>query len=348
LVIDVDTWMTAHDYHRSHHQLHLLTLHGSGVASGLGLRPTDPPSDSLIVEPGVAIDAAGNVIIVPTRQRLAIESGDRTTFVTLDYVESLPTSVAVNGHEGRGRMVEDYRIRLAAEQPAPPALEIGRVRTKGASPTISAASQPLSPGANEIDLRFRPELYPQAATELSVTLVVVGAEDALDPRHLGGLYNLLRELRRFGVRPLLSTASGSDIPAADLLYVTAAGDSAIDAKTVAAIAAQLKRGTWLFVDACGPGVAFVEGLKSFGGGKRSCSETEAKVLNVAYTFGSAPSGASTTHEFSWGPKAIISPRDFGCAWAAGRADQPLQRDQIRSALEFGVNVALSATGARAE
>src|SRR3990170_3852397 len=90
LVIDVDTWATAHDYHRRHHQLHLLTLHGSGIAHGLEVLPTVPSSDTVVVEPGIAIDRAGDVIIVPERQRVTVEEGEHTVYIVLDYVESLP------------------------------------------------------------------------------------------------------------------------------------------------------------------------------------------------------------------------------------------------------------------
>lgn len=345
LVIDVDTWMTAHDYHRRHQQLHLLTLHGSGIACGLEVRPSEPPSDTLIVEPGLAIDDAGNVIIVPERQRVTIEAADSTTYVVLDYVESLPPAAATNGQENRGRTVEDFRLRLATEEPSPPAVELARVRTTSARPLVLVTpGNQSSPGAHELDFRFRPVSYPRAPTTIAITVVSRSAD--LDPHHTEGLHNLVRELRRMGIRPVLSAPGGADLPASDLLYVTGTGEEAVDSKTLAAIGAQLKGGAWLFADACGPGVGFIEALKGFGGGKKQSAATEAKVLNAGFTFGAAPNGASTTHEISWGENALLSPRDYGCAWAGGHGGQPLSREQIRSALEFGVNVALAALNSR--
>src|ERR1051326_4268039 len=92
LVIDVDTWATAHDYHRHQQELHLLSLHGSGVAYGLEVLPTDPPSETVVVEAGVAIDPFGHVIVLPERQLLTLAERDGLSFIAVDYVESIPTA----------------------------------------------------------------------------------------------------------------------------------------------------------------------------------------------------------------------------------------------------------------
>ncbi|HWO72522.1 MAG TPA: hypothetical protein VNN21_03100, partial [Dehalococcoidia bacterium] len=167
LVVDVDTWATAHDYHCRHQQLHLLALHGAGVAYGLDVLPTDPPSDTVVVEPGVAIDEFGNVVIVPERQRVGLGGESELAYIVLDYVESLPTPGRANQHEERGRVVEDFRLRVLSSLPESPALELARVQVKpGGSPIVNPAN-PWLPAANEIDSRFRPRAYPRVAQDLS-------------------------------------------------------------------------------------------------------------------------------------------------------------------------------------
>jgi hypothetical protein len=344
LVIDVDTWATAHDYHRRHHQLHLLTLHGSGIASGLDVVPTDPPSEALVIEAGVAIDDGGNVIVVPEAQRVTLEAKAHTQFIVLDYIESLPPTAGVNGTETRGRMVEDFRLRVLAALPESHALELGRVRVApGEKLAFTAAANPAATGDNEIDGRFRPLLHPRAPARLSVGLIVAGGLDSMDATHLRGFTNLMREMRARGVVGTLVGGGDDEAPQADMLYVTGKGSAGLAKPVVDGIGEQLKRGAWLFADACGPGTELIEALKpALKDDKKSAAETEARVLNATYVFGEAPKGASSTQELIWGRRAVVSPRDFGCAWSGRHGNQTLTREQIRSALEFGVNVAVCA------
>ena len=343
LVIDVDTWATAHDYHRQHQQLHLLSLHGSGISYGLEVLPTDPPSDSLIVEPGAAIDPVGNVIVVPERQRVTPDTGKGTVYVVLDYVESM--APAVNQQDSRGRLLEDFRLRCLREPPKSPSLELARCQASGSSEvsTVSPAN-PWSPGPDEIDSRFRFYSRPQAPKGLTVGLVVSGSADALDPEHLRGFHYFLREMGSCGLRPVLAQTPGNDVPEADLLYVTGKGGAAPAAALVKALAAQLKSGTWLFADSCGPGSEFAQGLgTAIKQGGTVAKDTEARLLGAHFIFGAPPSGAYDSPKIIWGGNTIISLRDYGCAWAGRHDGTALPREQIRSALEFGMNAAICAS-----
>ena len=68
-------------------------LHGWGVVCGLAVEPTLPPSDMVVVQPGVALDCCGREIVLmePTNLRVAGE-GSRienpgTVFVVIEYGE---------------------------------------------------------------------------------------------------------------------------------------------------------------------------------------------------------------------------------------------------------------------
>jgi hypothetical protein len=205
---------------------------------------------------------------------------------------------------------------------------------------VTAARRAAMPEQNEIDLRFRPMAQSRAATAIRIALVVVGQEAALEASHLVGVNNWLREVSATGMRyTLLAGAAG--IPQADLLYVTGDATAKPSAAIVKAIREQVAHGAWLFVDACGPGTELIEGMKTIVAGDRDHG-TEALALSNPFVFGQAPPGASTTKEIIWGERAVVSPRDFGCAWAGRRGDQPLAREHIRNALEFGVNLAVCA------
>ncbi len=66
------------------------------------------------------------------------------------------------------------------------------------------------------------------------------------------------------------------------------------------------------------------------------------MLGSRYVFGSAPPGAFPTNQIVWGQRSVLSPRDYGCAWAGKRGEHAFQREVIRAALEFGVNAAYCA------
>jgi hypothetical protein len=345
LIVDVDTWSTAHDYHRHHHQLHLLTLHGCGIAHGLEVLPTDPPSDTVVVEHGVGIDRLGNVIILPERQRLSLEAKEGTLYLSLDYVESVPPGTSTNQAGNRGRVVEDFRLRVLSVPPELPALELARVQMgSSAKADVTSPSNPWSPGPNEIDSRFRLRVQPQACTDVHVGLLVCGSAEELDPNHLKGFHHLLRALAGCGLRAVLVGAGGREGPPADILYVTGKGTAKPTAAVLNRVSEQVKQRAWLFVDACGPGTELIEGLQAaVKEDKKGSSETEDAALGAHFVFGTAPPGASPSGEISWARSAVISARDYGCAWAGRHAKQVLSREEIRSALEFGVNVAVCAS-----
>ena len=341
LVVDVDTWATAHDYHRHHQELHLLTMHGSGIAYGLDVLPTDPPSETIVIEPGVAIDQMGNIIVVPDRQHLALGTRAGTTFISLDFVESIPSSGG-DQKDTRARVLEDFRLRILTGQPETPALELGRIRHSGSSAAVVNAANPWAPAPDQIDGRYRLRLPVRAPRDMTISVVLHRPEN-LSPSHMLGLQFFARELENDGVRPRLITASDSAVPPADLLYVSGSAEAALPQDLINRLSERVANGAWLFADPCGTGTDMVQSLVGAVKTTAECAaETEQLILGARNVFGTAPAGAYLTREILWGDKAVVSPRDYGCAWSGRRGDQIFQRDLIRSALEFGVNVAYGA------
>ncbi len=343
LVIDVDTWATAHDYHRNHQQLHLLSLHGSGVAQGLDVISTDPPSESVVIEAGVAIDPLGNTIVVPERQHVAIGENSGVTYLVLDYVESIPSDS--DQRDTRARIKEDFRLRAIQTIPEPHSIELARVDVKKGASIVGAAN-PWLPTENEIDLRHRPRLLVTAPRRISLGLVVQGGDSALSPSHLEGFQFFLRELEYCGLRADVTKSYDSTVPETEMLYVTGDSGAAMPSAVVKRMGERVSDGAWLFVDPCGSDNGMVESFRSLlkpnGGGA-----TENLMMGSRYVFGTAPPGAFPTRQMLWGERIILSPRDYGCAWAGRRGEHVFQRDLVRAALEFGVNAGFC-VGQRAE
>ena len=349
LVIDPSTWGAAHDYHRSHHRLHLLSMHGNGIASGLTVVPTDPPSDAVLVEPGVAIDAAGEVILVAERERIAIDARGGAVYLAIQHIEAAPVrgdgSPDDDPQEARGRVVEAHRVAALTEPPQTPAIELARVAIEGSGTlAVTAARNPWAPGPNEIDGRHRPAGGGQVPLEVRVALVAgPGAEPGAND--VRGFSHLLRACAFAGVRATPVFATNGEVPEADLLYVTGHADAKPSSGLVDGLRERLVGGSWLFADGCGAGKTFLDGLEPLldaAPGSPS-DQTEALVACARYVFGAPPPGACEG-ELRWGSRAVLSSRDYGCAWQGRSNGGPLPRGQIRDALEFGVNVAVCAGG----
>ena len=97
LMIDAGVWRDAHDYHRRHQQLHALLLHGTGIVRGLEVEPTPKPGRGLIIQPGVALDPEGRLIVVPqalTYQVSAASAGLVYLILDLSRYSRRPAAVA--------------------------------------------------------------------------------------------------------------------------------------------------------------------------------------------------------------------------------------------------------------
>ncbi len=101
-------------------------LHGWGVVCGLAVVPTRPPSTSVLVEPGVAIDCCGREIVLT--EPVAVDVGeaatDRRVWVVVEYAETDAGPVPVHGPEGPesqpGRRREAPRLSVTDAPPVEP------------------------------------------------------------------------------------------------------------------------------------------------------------------------------------------------------------------------------------
>ena len=160
LMIDVDVWRDAHEYHRDQIRLHHLALHGWGIVQGLEVTIAEGTANTVRIEPGIGIDAAGNFIIVPaphTYQFTAREPG--TIYLVLQFRDvavepATQTPGAANGIEPT-RVVEAYRIQERDRLPNEPYLELARLDFDPRRGAVRRPSTPTKPVQNELDVRSR-------------------------------------------------------------------------------------------------------------------------------------------------------------------------------------------------
>jgi hypothetical protein len=343
LVVDESTWGEAHDYHRDHMRLHTLAFHDVGVVVGLTVTPTASQTGSVDVGAGVAVDGDGNMIVVGQERKLPFDGvAAGPVYITVSYEENRVNSEA---HAPRGapanRIVESYHLEATNKAPEGATLELARLYWSSEQASVKLALDAANPREDELDLRFR--RFANAVRQVPVTIGVVG-EESMQGR-LRGLTNLMRELNnvagyqaryRGGVN--LEEGTGG----ADLLYVCAPVQSE---RAISTLQSHLGRGGAVFADSCatqanGETRKAVQDLAGRLGLKLTALEGSNPLLDTRYPFSEPPAGASEGEVVGSG-RFVASLRDYGCAWSGSCGKDVLPRETVRSALEWGVNVALA-------
>jgi hypothetical protein len=111
-LLSVSDLTAEQEYFLARLRRHNRYLHGWGVVSGL--KVTMANSSEIVVEPGVAIDCAGNEIHVSAQLRLKIPKNSDVHFVVLQYAET-ETSPGPNALGSAATIAEELRFTRIRE-----------------------------------------------------------------------------------------------------------------------------------------------------------------------------------------------------------------------------------------
>lgn len=347
--VDAALWTDAHEYHRLSQRLHTRAFHGWGIVSGLQVAPTSPPSRAVVLQPGLAADREGNVIRVPQPVRLSVpQTATGVLCLVLRFVE---TPIESGPGAPASRMTEFYHLVAAPPPLRPSDIEVARLEISSAGAAFTPASEEWNPQAGQIDLRFRRESRPDMADTLTIGQLVL-SEGTAPAAHRRGLLQVVRELRAtapFAVQYLGELRPEQAVGACDLLYVTGAGPVRATPKEGAQLLAFLRGGGTLFAEPCvaleterqenGRFVATFQRLLGDLKQEVAALGAEDPVLRARYVFGAIPEGTGGHAPLLGRGGIVVNPNDYGCCWQGHAGDKPLPREQIRSATEFGANLA---------
>lgn len=105
------------DYHREKACLRNRLLHGWGVVTGLSVS-LDPGQGSVVVSPGVALDCAGNELVLPAEVRCPLSGLSALNFVTIGYVEVATGHVPSTGDVSLPRFTrEAVNVEISQSDP---------------------------------------------------------------------------------------------------------------------------------------------------------------------------------------------------------------------------------------
>lgn len=179
MLINSARWQMAHEYHRIRQNIHYQSLNQPGIVSDLGVYAIEPPPEVakqyrdrrwVRIQPGIAIDLFGNVIVVnePISFRITSEAKQQpmTVYLTVRYVD--PNQL--QGTDTNSDFVtETFRIDERNSPPTDLEVEICRIQLTPGEVKISNPTDVFYPELNQLDLRYR-----QKARSRSQGIVRVG------------------------------------------------------------------------------------------------------------------------------------------------------------------------------
>jgi hypothetical protein len=366
LIIDADIWREAHEYHRNQLKLHVQAFHNAGIVRGLGVKADSPPSLSVTIEPGIAVEPAGNMIVVPQPQRYHFQTRKRGVIYLIIQFREIPVGPLQPPNGGQPtRILEAYSIQECDQFPTEPFLELARIDFDPTMATVKDAASVTSYNKNEIFLSYRIEAKPpqiekivtsgventgEAKPSIRLGHMVMG--NAAKQLHTAGLKSLLREIKyqyNFEVDFEENTPLTNDIDRFDVLYLTGNGRFELAPEKQKILENYLQTGGIILADGCavGEGEEGIKMAREFGLAINNLAiqfkyrlgtmQRQHPLLSAIHVFTEAPRGAQSATFLEGGPM-FYSGNDYGCAWQGGYPNASLPREVIRAAFELGANV----------
>ena len=356
LLINAERWRKAHDYHRLRQNIHYQCLNQPGIVCGLGVRDIPPPSNVqakyrdgrwVQIQPGIAIDLAGNLIVVPKAFNFPIDLEVSNTdailvYLTVSYVD--PEDL--RSPNSREIVREAYRFDQRNSTLKISEIEICRILLQPGQKNITQPNDIFFPGYNNIDLRYRRQA--QARPQAIVSIAQVNHNDAECARNFFNLSYLLQSIEslypslRGADEPEQVTLS-SKIKDYDLLYLTGDQELSINSVEFESLKNYLNLGGMLLIDAPGNAEALIRSTYALAEKlkitlkKSSELRRDHSLRTRPFLFAGLPIINKKIIEILTGGGIILTVGDLASAWGLDK-ELKMPRLAIRTAQEFGINI----------
>ena len=196
VLIDAERWQLAHNYHHQRQNVHYQSVNQAGIVCGLGVRiieSTDEVSDvykdgrGIQIQPGIAIDMEGNIIVVPKAENFHLNSEVNPEELRIVYVVvSYPDPKELNKSRNNGKeynpvVQETFRILEKTNEEIVSDNEVEVCRIKLQQPLdgnikLEKPNEVFNPGYNQLDLSYR--VQAGARPQAIVRLATIKKEDS--------------------------------------------------------------------------------------------------------------------------------------------------------------------------
>lgn len=358
LLINAERWSIAHEYHRQRQNLHYQSLNQPGIVCGLGVHlipvPPEIPADYrdrrwVEIQPGIAIDLAGNPIIVPQPETYRIAAQVPASELLIVYLVVSYVDPEKLRRQESSVVQETFRIDEKLSPPTDTEVELCRVLLQPGTVELKNPTDVFSPGSNQLDLRYRTQARSRPQAVMQVAQVVHQAE------HAGNFANLSFLLQSvLGLYPPLLTGAVTQLNLAtpelsmllaayDLLFLTGGESFSLTPEEFAGLKSYLDTGGVLLVDAPTDGAAMIESI--LGLAKQLGTPLEdLKRMNrnhplrtQPFLFAALPTLNRQQIHIAYGGGIVLVVGQLSAAWGLDQ-ELSLPRETIRTAQELGINI----------
>jgi hypothetical protein len=334
--VTAEIWAQAHDEHRKNLQAHNLFFHGAGIVNGLEVVANDPPDQYVFISPGLAVDPAGNIIVLT--EAVAYDFGNSMEgdlYLMLGHGER---EVAGTQKDTR-YMQSEFVVAARPSMPKRPAVELARVHVSHRGNAIKNAANPAHPGMEEIDMRFRPVVGVEERMLVRVAICHLGEE--APAAVLSGWDFLSKEVRRSTPYNLVIDNGLPISPGLSnyaITYIAGTGSFKVESGRVKELAAYLEQGKALIVEALDEAAdeSFKPLLGGLGVSLKPIAEYDS-ILKTPFLFNAPPEG-NQGNRVLLGKRVIYSNARYALAWGGKVLGGTGSRSDIRSAHEWGINL----------
>jgi len=341
--VTADVWAQAHEEHRQARRAHDLYFHGAGIVAGLEVTANDPPDQYVFVSPGVALDSEGNMIVLT--EPVAYDFGEAVEgelFILLGHGER-----ELSGTEKETRFTQDEFVLAARPRlPKRPTVELARVKLSRRGSVLKNAANPAHPDIDEIDMRYRVNVAPPATQTVKTAVCYLGNDHPAGV--LAGWDFLGREVKRtlsYQLAVDMVNTISADIQNYSLVYLCGSGSFKLEPQAVKELKTMLDQGKALVVEAMDETAD--ESFKPLFGGIGVTVKPVAEydsILKTPFLFNTPPEGYQGNRVLV-GKGLIYTQSRYVLAWSGKVSGGSGSRSDIRSALEWGVNMMQYCLGA---
>jgi hypothetical protein len=356
LLLTAERWKRAHDYQRKRQNLHYQSINQPGIVCGLGVRAISAPIDVadsyrdarwVQIQPGIAIDLEGNLIIVPhpVNFRVAAELKDGKP-ITIYLVTQYRDPDQLEDVPEQDILQETFRIDERRSPPEPLDVELCRILLVDQQQAIATPTDVFFPGYSDLDLRYRRQA--QARPQGLVQLAEIQYNDPDSHHNFFNLTYLLRTVEDLypalrGAETLPQIRWEDDLRPYELLYLTGRSELVLNTHQFSRLSAYLKSGGTLLVDAPTEATELIQSIQLLA----KQLQTPLKSLREArrdhplrvkpFLFAALPMVEQTRIQLLSGGGIILAIGDLGRAWGL---DEHLDRSrsELRDAQELGINI----------
>jgi hypothetical protein len=233
----------------------------------------------------------------------------------------------------------EFVIAARPTMPKRPAVELARVFLSHRGNAVHNAANPFHPGVDEIDMRFRAAVKLDERKIVQVGVAYLGTEAPAGV--LTGWDYLARDSSRSTQNELVinnALSLSTDLSNFSILYLAGTGAFKVESTITKAISAYLEQGKGLIAEALDDTAddSFNTFFGKLGLNLKPVAEYDS-ILKSPYLFNAPPEGNQGSRVLL-GKKVIYSNAKYSIAWSGKVLGGTGSRADIRSALEWGLNM----------